>query len=129
MDWEIRLIKLITGETLVSNIRFDKLKKHAVLKEPLAFNFINKSTGSASVLTTRWLETDKSVFTIKTYHIITVMEPTQFMHDLYLESIEEMNEQAQFGNEGASTADDKWDDLADYMDTLKELEDKDPVIH
>ena len=82
MDWEIRLIKLITGETLVSNIRFDKLKKHAVLKEPLAFNFINKSGGSASVLTTRWLETD-----------------------------------------------DKWDDLAEYMDTLKELENKDPIIH
>ena len=124
MEWQIQSIKLITGETLISQIKYDKLKKHAVLKNPLVFTYISKE-GGASIVATKWIETDKMVFTIKTYHIIATVNPSQVMHKLYIESIEEM-EAMEFEPEEESESTSKWDDLVDYMDALI---DKDNIVH
>ena len=127
MEWQIQSIKLITGETLISQIKYDKLKKHAVLKNPLVFTYISKE-GGASIVATKWIETDKMIFTIKTYHIITTVDPSQVMYKLYLESIEEMEamEAMEFQPEEESESTSKWDDLVDYMDALI---DKDNIVH
>jgi hypothetical protein len=125
MEWQIQSIKLITGETLISQIKYDKLKKHAVLKNPLVFTYVSKESGAASIVATKWIETDKMVFTIKTYHIITTVDPSQVMHKLYLESIEEM-EAFELEPEEESESSSKWDDLVDYMDALI---DKNNVVH
>jgi hypothetical protein len=127
MEWEVKLIKLISGETVISHIKYDKLKKHAVLKDPLAFTLINKPSGVTSLVATKWMETRQKVFTIKTYHVILTVDPSEMMHKLYLESVEEMGKyETANAEDSEETPDTKWDDLVDYMETLEE---EDSTLH
>ena len=60
MESGIRLLKLITGETIIADVELDKLKKNATLKQPLIFSILNRSDGSVSMMATKWVE---SMFT------------------------------------------------------------------
>ena len=120
MESGIRLLKLITGETVMADVELDKLKKYATLKQPLIFSILNKTDGSVSMVATKWVTTHK----IKTYHIVANVAPSESMHQLYAESVEDL-ESGTFDYDDDDDILDKendWDELVDYMDELGEDE-------
>lgn len=117
MESGIRLLKLITGETVMADIVFDDSKKIAVLKEPLIFSVLNKTDGSVSMVATKWLESLFNTHKIKTYHIVANVAPTESMEELYAESIAELKLEREYdlhGDEERSSTD-EWDDLIDGL--------------
>ncbi len=117
MESGIRLLKLITGETVMADIVFDDSKKIAVLKEPLIFSVLNKTDGSVSMVATKWLESLFNTHKIKTYHIVANVAPTESMEELYAESIAELTLEREYdlhGDEERSSTD-EWDDLIDGL--------------
>jgi len=115
MESGIRLLKLITGETIIADVELDKLKKNATLKQPLIFSILNKSDGSVSMMATKWVESMFTTHKIKTYHIVANVQPSESMYQLYTESLEDLeNESYDYSNE-EQTKQDEFDELVDYM--------------
>lgn len=124
MESGIRLLKLITGETVMADVELDKLKKYATLKQPLIFSILNKTDGSVSMVATKWVESLFTTHKIKTYHIVANVAPSESMHQLYAESVEDL-ESGTFDYDDDGDILDKendWDELVDYMDELGEDE-------
>ena len=115
MESGIRLLKLITGETVIADVELDKLKKNATLKQPLIFSILNRSDGSTSLMATKWVESMFSTHKIKTYHIVANVQPSESMHQLYTESIEDL-ENDSYSEE--QTKQEEFDELVDYMSDI-----------
>ena len=117
MQSGLRLLKLITGETVMADVDFDEQKKHAILKKPLTFSVLNKSDGSVSMMATRWVESAFDTHRIKTYYIIANVAPSESMEDLYTESIADLENNPYDHNsqEKSSIEDNEWDDFIDDM--------------
>lgn len=123
MEPEIKIIKLVTGETLIANIEYDKMKKNATLKDPLVFSIVPKTSGKLSMTASRWIESSSTQHKIKTYHIVIAAEPTELMEQMYIDSVQEMNE---YDSETVEYSED--DDVIDYLDSLQET-DKTDTLH
>ena len=118
MESGIRLLKLITGETIIADVELDKLKKNATLKQPLIFSIFNKSDGSVSMMATKWVESMFTTHKIKTYHIVANVQPSESMYQLYTESLEDLkNESYDYSNE-EQTKQDEFDEIVDYMSDI-----------
>ena len=118
MESGIRLLKLITGETIIADVELDKLKKNATLKQPLIFSILNRSDGSVSMMATKWVESMFTTHRIKTYHIVANVMPSESMHQLYNESIEDLENSSYDFNEEQQTTQDEFDELVDYMSDI-----------
>jgi hypothetical protein len=118
MESGIRLLKLITGETIIADVELDKLKKNATLKQPLIFSILNRSDGSVSMMATKWVESMFTTHKIKTYHIVANVMPSESMHQLYNESIEDLENSSYDFNEEQQTKQDEFDELVDYMSDI-----------
>tara|TARA_E500000318_G_scaffold95898_1_gene95912 strand:- start:205 stop:585 length:381 start_codon:yes stop_codon:yes gene_type:complete len=118
MESGIRLLKLITGETIIADVELDKLKKNATLKQPLIFSILNRSDGSVSMMATKWVESMFTTHRIKTYHIVANVMPSESMHQLYNESIEDLENSSYDFNEEQQTKQDEFDELVDYMSDI-----------
>tara|TARA_R110002153_G_scaffold52142_3_gene146275 strand:- start:632 stop:1027 length:396 start_codon:yes stop_codon:yes gene_type:complete len=131
MESGIRLLKLITGETVMADIELDKQKKNATLKQPLIFSILNKADGTVSMVATKWVESLFTTHKIKTYHIVANVEPSASMYQLYQESIEDLESGYYLDSDDADEmidSDTNWDELTDYMDELGD-EDIKNTIH
>ena len=133
MDQDIKVLKLITGETVIADIKYDNQKKHVTLNYPLLFNLEYKQSGAVSMVATKWMESPLTSHKIKTYHVVVTTTPTKTMHQLYIESVQEMIE---FDNTPSTPKIDPqnpdWDKLVDYLDELDDYDDKDDkeyIIH
>ena len=118
MESGIRLLKLITGETIIADVELDKLKKNATLKQPLIFSILNRSDGSVSMMATKWVESMFTTHKIKTYHIVANVMPSESMHQLYNESIEDLENSSYDFDEEQQTKQDEFDELVDYMSDI-----------
>jgi len=126
MEPGINILKLITGETVIADVEYDKLKKHATLNHPLIFNIQYKQTGGASMVATKWIESKKTSHKIKTYHIIAADKPTQMMEDLYVESVQDMIEY----DASPSTSNAETDEqIIDYLESLEDVEEEIITVH
>lgn len=122
MESGIRLLKLITGETVMADVELDKLKKYATLKQPLIFSILNKTDGSVSMVATKWVESMFTTHKIKTYHIVANVAPSESMHQLYVESVEDLESGTFDYDDDILDKENDWDELVDYMDELGEDE-------
>lgn len=118
MESGIRLLKLITGETVIADVELDKLKKNATLKQPLIFSILNRSDGSTSLMATKWVESMFTTHKIKTYHIVANVQPSESMHQLYTESIEDLENGSYSFNNEERTKQEEFDELVDYMSDI-----------
>ena len=80
------ILKIITGETLICEIEHMKDEKHVLIKNPLQFALSAKPSGSA-LIASRWIETDQKEFKLKTWHIVAVAKPTEYIEEIYHESM------------------------------------------
>ena len=127
MESGIRLLKLITGETVMADVELDKFKKNAILKQPLIFSILNRSDGSVSMMATKWVESMFTTHRIKTYHIVANVMPSESMHQLYNESIEDLENSSYDFNEEQQIKESEFDEIAEYMDDL--VKDDTNTIH
>lgn len=117
MQSGIRLLKLITGETVMADVDFDEQKKHAILKKPLIFTVLNKTDGSVSMMATKWVESVFDTHRIKIYHIVANVAPSESMEDLYSESLADLeNSPYDYSPKTDTPAEkDEWDELLESM--------------
>ena len=129
MEEGIKILKLITGETVMADIKLDKLKKHATLRQPLVFTTQYNSTGTVSMVATKWIESSHTSHRIKTYHIVAAVVPTEMMEQLYIESVEEM--EATEGDPLPEDDSDKMDRMLDYLSSYvdEDAEEEDVIVH
>jgi|SaaInl5LU_22_DNA_1037371.scaffolds.fasta_scaffold36877_2 hypothetical protein len=129
MEEGIKILKLITGETVMADIKLDKLKKHATLRQPLVFTTQYNSSGTVSMVATKWIESNHLSHRIKTYHIVAAVVPTEMMEQLYIESVEEM--EASDSNPLPEDDSDKMDRMLDYLSSYvdEDVEEEDNIIH
>lgn len=118
MESGIRLLKLITGETIIADVELDKLKKNATLKQPLIFSILNKSDGSVSMMATKWVESMFTTHKIKTYHIVANVQPSESMYQLYTESLEDLENESYDYSSEEQTKQDEFDEIVDYMSDI-----------
>jgi len=131
MEPGIKVLKLITGETVMADVAYDKLKKHATLKHPLIFNIQYKQSGTVSMVATKWIESKKTSHKIKTYHIIAAVEPTDMMEELYLDSVEEMIEYDSAPRAPSVRREDidAEEQLLEYLEAFDDTEEETIIVH
>lgn len=127
MESGIRLLKLITGETVMADVELDKFKKNATLKQPLIFSILNKTDGSVSMVATKWVESMFTTHKIKTYHIVANVSPSESMHQLYTESVEDLESESYDYDNEDEIKESEFDEIAEYMDDL--VKDDTNTIH
>jgi hypothetical protein len=88
---EITILKLITGETVICEMAYTKDERYVSIKNPLQFRLNAQQTGS-SLIASKWIETDKSEFKLKTWHIVAAAKPTEYIEEIYHESVADLQE-------------------------------------
>lgn len=89
---ETTILKLITGETLICEMTHIQDEKYILIKNPLQFKLRAKQSGS-SLIASKWIETDQKEFKLKTWHIVAAAEPTEYIEEIYHESIADLEAQ------------------------------------
>ena len=90
---DIMVVKLSTGEMLVASYKtIQDSTPRAILENPVQFDILHSKdgSGSATLLATKWLQTDRKVFTVPLHHIVTTAEPNSIILEHYNESLDEM---------------------------------------
>lgn len=109
---EIAILKLITGETLICEMTYTKDEKYISIKNPLQFKLSAKQSGS-SLIASKWIETNQKEFKLKTWHIVAAAEPTEYIEEIYHESIADLEAQE---NEQENIQDDN--EIDQYLDRM-----------
>ncbi len=92
MDKEVKIIKLITGETVVTYIQASEHPKFTVISHPLIFNTIYKPSGDMSIIATKWMESETYTHKIQNHHIVTSAAASETIKEMYINSVEDMIE-------------------------------------
>lgn len=128
MEPGIKILKLITGETIMADIEYDKLKKNATLNYPLIFHVQYKPTGSVSMVATRWVESNVVSHKIKTHHIVVAADPTEIMEELYMDSIEDLENYDNYEYEQTlETKTSEKTEIDDFISSMSEMDET--IVH
>lgn len=120
---ELAIIKLITGETLICNMRYIKDENYVMIKDPLQFSLNASQTGS-SLIASKWIETDQTEFKIKTWHIVAAATPSLYIEEIYLESIADLNEQQEVDENQSEES-----EIDFYLDRMEASDSDDFNVH
>lgn len=108
------LVKLITGETIICEIAYSEDEKSVSIKNALQLS-LNSSESGSSLITSKWMETDKKEFNLKPWHIIVVAEPTEYFKQVYKESLADLEAHSEYTSN--DTEDKEIDNYLDRMNT------------
>jgi hypothetical protein len=92
MNSEVRIIKLVTGETVICYVGEPTDLEYTTMVHPLIFNTMYKQTGEVSIVATKWLESESHMHTIQNHNIIISTKASEMITELYISSVEEMIE-------------------------------------
>jgi hypothetical protein len=109
---ETTILKLITGETLICEMSYTKDEKYVLIKNPLRFSLSTKQSGS-SLIASKWIESNQNEFKLKTWHIVAAAEPTEYIEEIYHESIADLEAHE---NEQENIQDD--DEIDQYLNRM-----------
>ena len=118
MSPSITVLKLLTGETIMCEIEYEKDERYVRIINPLIFDVVPKADG-ASMVVSKWLEAEQDSFLIKSWHIVTAAKPTEYMEDLYIESILDLEDSRQEDEDESDEPSTDFDEVIDRLDSLK----------
>lgn len=120
MDKEVKIIKLITGETVVTYIQGSEHPKYTTISHPLVFNTMYKPSGDMSIIATKWMESETYTHKIQNHHIVTSAAASETIKEMYINSVEDMIEH-----------DDEDDEDFDFEDSEEqtEINEENKVLH
>jgi len=121
---ELAIIKLISGETLICKMSLTKDKNYVLIANPLQLA-LNKNQSSSTVVASKWLETDQTEFKVKTWHIVAAAEPSLYIKEIYVESMEELNNHEQDYNDDIA----EQNEIDYYLDRMMVNSNDDFNIH
>ncbi len=95
MTTQTAIMKLINGETIVCKISSvtDGL---VTVEDPLLLTFRPKENGAASLVATKWMETDETQFPIKRWHIVGYARPSHYIAKVYEDSMNDLDEYSDY---------------------------------
>ncbi len=90
MFTEVKIIKLTSGETVISYIADKTHEKHTTIIHPLVFNTMYKPSGDISMVVTKWIESATYTHTIQNHHIIISATPSDMVKEMYISSVQDI---------------------------------------
>jgi hypothetical protein len=87
---EVKIIKLTSGETVISYIGDTTHAKYTTIIHPLVFSTMYKPSGDISMVITKWLESATYTHTIQNHHIITSATPSEIVKQMYISSVQDI---------------------------------------
>jgi len=119
---EIKLVRLRTGEDILSNYKEDSETEMVMLKDPMTVMFKRLPTGQSMLMISPWLPIElieNNTATIYTDDILTVVEPKPVLIEHYVKMVNNLNKYINEDNDMLKSH------LADLEEDMDELEEED----
>jgi len=91
MTNQTAIMKLINGDTIVCKVSLTT-ERLVTIHNPLLLTFRPKTDGAASLIATKWMESDQTEFSLKSWHVVSYARPSEYICNLYDESLNDLDD-------------------------------------
>lgn len=85
---DIRVIKLVSGETIVAKTAFTP--SFIQILEPIQFTVVSNE-GRGRLVASEWMMSEQTTFKLRKDHIVAMAEPTEMLLEYYQNSVHHLN--------------------------------------
>lgn len=82
---DIRVIKLVSGETIVAKITFNT--SFIQIIDPVQFTIVSQE-GRGRLVASEWMMSEQTSFKLRKDHIVAMAQPTEMLEQYYYNSLD-----------------------------------------
>ena len=90
----LRVIKLTSGETIVGKIYLNDKRPFLKVENPVQFTMMFNGRSRGSLVASKWVETEETVFNISMHNVIATALPNEMLRDYYHGAYEDIQNES-----------------------------------